>query len=75
MARFAAANVQPVGLALRDESLPAPAIARYVQTLRSPEDRGGNGLGHLGPIPEGLVAWLVGLLAILVVVRWIGERA
>ena len=53
----------------------ATAIARYVQTLRSPEDRGGSGLGHLGPIPEGLVAWLVGLLAILVVVRWIGERA
>ena len=53
----------------------AAAIARYVQTLRSPEDRGGNGLGHLGPIPEGLVAWLVGLLAILLVVRWIGERA
>src|SRR5947208_1700260 len=53
----------------------AAAIARYGQTLRSPEDRGGNGLGHLGPIPEGLVAWLVGLLAILLVVRWIGERA
>jgi hypothetical protein len=28
IARFAAANVQPVGLAIRDESLPAPAIAR-----------------------------------------------
>jgi len=53
----------------------ATAIARYVQILRSPDDRGGDGLGHLGPIPEGLVAWLVGLLAILVVVRWIGERA
>jgi quinol---cytochrome-c reductase cytochrome c subunit len=48
------------------------AIARYVQDIRRPEDRGGNGLGHLGPIPEGMVAWLVGLLAIVLVTRWIG---
>jgi quinol---cytochrome-c reductase cytochrome c subunit len=50
------------------------SIARYVLYLRDPEDRGGYGLGHLGPIPEGFVAWMVGLLAIVLVVRWIGER-
>jgi len=48
------------------------AIAAYVQYLRRPDDRGGDGLGHLGPIPEGLVAWMVGLLAIVLVARWIG---
>jgi ubiquinol-cytochrome c reductase cytochrome c subunit len=48
------------------------SIARYVEYLQDPQDRGGQNLGHLGPIPEGAVAWLVGLLALVVFVRWIG---
>lgn len=50
------------------------SIVRYVTYLRSPDDRGGLGLGHLGPIPEGFVAWVVGLGLLLVAVRWIGTR-
>lgn len=50
------------------------SVVRYVKYLRRPEDRGGLGLGHLGPIPEGFVAWVVGLGAMLVAVRWIGTR-
>ncbi len=50
------------------------SIVRYVGYLRHPEDRGGFGLGHLGPIPEGFVAWVVGLGAMLVAVRWIGTK-
>lgn len=49
------------------------SIARYVDYLRHPQDRGGAPLGHLGPIPEGFVAWAIGLLGIVLVVRWIGE--
>jgi ubiquinol-cytochrome c reductase cytochrome c subunit len=49
------------------------SIVRYVLDLQHPDDRGGQNLGHLGPIPEGLVAWLIGLLALIVVIRWIGE--
>ncbi|MDQ2826803.1 MAG: c-type cytochrome, partial [Actinomycetota bacterium] len=37
------------------------SIVRYVGYLHRPDDRGGFGLGHLGPIPEGFVAWVVGL--------------
>jgi ubiquinol-cytochrome c reductase cytochrome c subunit len=48
------------------------SIARYVRYLREPDDRGGLGLGHLGPLPEGFVAWVVGLGACLVAIRWIG---
>jgi ubiquinol-cytochrome c reductase cytochrome c subunit len=48
------------------------SIARYVRYLREPDDRGGAGLGHLGPLPEGFVAWVVGLGACLVAIRWIG---
>ena len=50
------------------------SIVRYVELLDHPDDRGGSGLGHAGPIPEGLVGWLAGLGALLVACYWIGER-
>ena len=50
------------------------AIAKYVRELDSPEDPGGLGLGHTGPIPEGFVGWLVGLGVLLLAAWWIGER-
>jgi len=50
------------------------SVVRYVGYLREPDDRGGLGLGHLGPIPEGFVAWVAGLGAMLVAVRWIGTK-
>jgi ubiquinol-cytochrome c reductase cytochrome c subunit len=50
------------------------SVVRYVEYLRKPEDRGGFGLGHLGPLPEGFVAWVVGLGAMLMAVRWIGTK-
>jgi quinol---cytochrome-c reductase cytochrome c subunit len=51
------------------------SIARWVQATRHPDDRGGWGIGHIGPIPEGMVAWLLAGVALLVVARLIGERA
>jgi ubiquinol-cytochrome c reductase cytochrome c subunit len=50
------------------------SIVRYVLSTRDPDDRGGWGIGHLGPIPEGMVAWLLAGLALLAVARLIGER-
>ena len=50
-------------------------VAAYVQYLHHPEDRGGLGLGHLGPIPEGFVGWVVGMGALLLITRLIGTRA
>jgi ubiquinol-cytochrome c reductase cytochrome c subunit len=50
------------------------SLARYVQWTHEPEDRGGWGIGHLGPIPEGMVAWLLGLAALILTIRLIGER-
>jgi quinol---cytochrome-c reductase cytochrome c subunit len=51
------------------------SIVRYVQALQHPRDRGGLALGHIGPIAEGFVAWAVGLLLLVVFVRWIGTKA
>ena len=49
-------------------------LVRYVVYLRNPRDEGGLDLGHLGPLSEGLVAWAVGLLGVLLAARWIGTR-
>jgi ubiquinol-cytochrome c reductase cytochrome c subunit len=35
------------------------SLIAYITYLRSPNDAGGIALGHVGPVPEGLVAWLV----------------
>jgi ubiquinol-cytochrome c reductase cytochrome c subunit len=49
-------------------------LASYVRYLAHPEDRGGQPLWHLGPFAEGLVAWAVGMVALVFTIRWIGER-
>jgi len=51
------------------------SIIRYVQLAQHPDDRGGWGIGHLGPIPEGLVAWLIAGAALVSVAAVIGGRA
>jgi ubiquinol-cytochrome c reductase cytochrome c subunit len=51
------------------------SIATYVQYLHHPNDRGGFGLGHLGPIPEGFVGWVVGMGLLLLAARLLGTRA
>lgn len=50
------------------------SILRYLDELRRQDDRGGAPLGRLGPVPEGLVAWLAGLLPMLAVALVIGTR-
>ncbi|OJU85398.1 MAG: hypothetical protein BGO11_07080 [Solirubrobacterales bacterium 70-9] len=50
------------------------SIARYIQLTQNPEDAGGFGIGHIGPVPEGMVAWLAAIAALLLVARAIGER-
>jgi len=50
------------------------SIARYVRSTQHPEDRGGWGIGRIGPIPEGMVAWLLAAASLLLIARLIGER-
>jgi ubiquinol-cytochrome c reductase cytochrome c subunit len=50
------------------------SLARYVNYTRDPVDVGGWGIGHIGPIPEGMVAWLLAGTCLLLVIRLIGER-
>jgi ubiquinol-cytochrome c reductase cytochrome c subunit len=51
------------------------STARYVRYLRNPDDPGGLPIGRTGPIPEGFVAWLIGIGALLGLTTWIGTHA
>lgn len=51
-------------------------LATYVRRLRAEHlDRGGNPLGRLGPLAEGIVAWIVTLGLLVAAARWLGRRA
>jgi ubiquinol-cytochrome c reductase cytochrome c subunit len=50
------------------------SIIRYVIYSRHPDDRGGWALGHVGPVPEGLVTWFIGIAAIVATCLVIGRR-
>ncbi|MGH9012125.1 MAG: cytochrome bc1 complex diheme cytochrome c subunit, partial [Acidimicrobiia bacterium] len=58
--------------ALTDDQV--DSIVRYLVELRRLDDRGGAPLGRLGPVPEGMVAWLAGLFPMLAAALWIGTR-
>ena len=50
------------------------AIAAYVDYTKHPDNAGGWSIGRIGPVPEGMVAWLLAGVALLLVARIIGER-
>ena len=52
------------------------SLIRYVRyAAHNPDDRGGWAIDHLGPFPEGMVAWLLGGLSLVVTCMLIGKRA
>jgi ubiquinol-cytochrome c reductase cytochrome c subunit len=85
--RLAPAKPHQIGAAVRSGPGQMPAfgpdtitpdqlddLAAYVRFLDHPEDPGGLPIGRTGPIPEGFVAWLLGMVAFLSLVGWIGTR-
>jgi ubiquinol-cytochrome c reductase cytochrome c subunit len=50
------------------------SIVAYVESAKHPDDRGGWAIGHIGPVPEGLVAWLLAGTALVAVCVVIGKR-
>lgn len=51
------------------------SLVRYVLYLRAPENKGGLPLNLGGPVVEGFVGIVIGLGAVVIVMRFIGERA
>ena len=50
-------------------------VVAYVDYLSQPQDRGGQPLWHLGPLIEGLAAWVLGLGSLVLLALWIGKPA
>jgi ubiquinol-cytochrome c reductase cytochrome c subunit len=50
------------------------SIVRYVEYAKHPDDRGGWGIGHIGPIPEGLVTWFFGMTVLVAACVVIARR-
>jgi ubiquinol-cytochrome c reductase cytochrome c subunit len=51
------------------------AIIKFLQTTKAQADPGGTGIGRIGPVPEGLVAFVVGVGVLVLGMLWIGARA
>jgi len=50
------------------------SIIRYVEYAKHPDDRGGWAIGHLGPIPEGLVTWFLAASVLVGFCLLLGRR-
>ena len=50
------------------------SIIRYVQSQNHPDNRGGWGIGNIGPIPEGVVTWLIAAPLLLISCLVVGRR-
>jgi ubiquinol-cytochrome c reductase cytochrome c subunit len=50
------------------------SIVAYVNYAKHPDDMGGWALGHIGPVPEGIVTWLIAAVACVAFCVVIGER-
>jgi ubiquinol-cytochrome c reductase cytochrome c subunit len=50
------------------------SIVRYVEWAKHPDDRGGWAIGHLGPVPEGLVTWFLAATTLVAVCILLGKR-
>lgn len=48
-------------------------VAAYIAALQSMDTNTAHTFGGAGPVAEGLSAWLLGLLPIVAVTRWIGS--
>jgi ubiquinol-cytochrome c reductase cytochrome c subunit len=48
------------------------SVARYIGALQGQEVTAATDLGGAGPVPEGLAAWLLGLIPLIAFSRWIG---
>jgi ubiquinol-cytochrome c reductase cytochrome c subunit len=50
------------------------SIIAYIQAVKHPTNEGGWGIGHIGPVPEGIVTWFIAAVALVGLCVLIGER-
>ncbi|HZP73228.1 MAG TPA: c-type cytochrome [Gaiellaceae bacterium] len=50
------------------------SLVAYVEYAKHPDDAGGWAIGHIGPVPEGLVTWFIAAVALIFICLLIGKR-
>lgn len=50
-------------------------IIAYIQNLQEDPNPGGWGLGRLGPAPEGLAVFVIGIVALVITTLWIAGKS
>ncbi len=50
------------------------AIVKYVESTNAPSNRGGWGIGNVGPIPEGIVTWWIAAPLLIAICLALGRR-
>ncbi len=50
------------------------SLIKYVQWTNRPDNRGGWGIGNIGPIPEGLITWWIAIPLVLLACLAVGRR-
>jgi ubiquinol-cytochrome c reductase cytochrome c subunit len=50
-------------------------VIAYLDTINKTPNPGGLSLGRIGPVSEGLVAWLVGITALIGFAVWLGAKS
>jgi ubiquinol-cytochrome c reductase cytochrome c subunit len=50
------------------------AIIAYVTQTRTEPNPGGNGLGRIGPVAEGIVGWLIGIGFMIAAAAWLTAK-
>lgn len=61
-----------------DQSLPPDSkrdVIAYLQTVQETPSPGGLRLGSFGPVPEGLLAWVLGLGLLVGTAVWLGAKS
>jgi len=51
------------------------AILKYIENIKAEPNPGGAPLGRVGPVSEGLLAWTIGLGALIACSVWLGAKA
>ncbi len=68
-------NMPVFGSGTLSDAQVADIVAYVTGPIQHPNNRGGLGLGGIGPVAEGFVALLIGVGGIMLIAFWLGERA
>ncbi|WP_426560868.1 cytochrome c [Angustibacter sp. McL0619] len=50
-------------------------VIAFLKTIQEEPNASGSALGNLGPVPEGLFVWIVGIGALIGCAVWLGSKA